>query len=53
MEIRTRLRRLIPKRETLVANRWLRWLTPWLGRPALWHGSRPGVTPDVVIAALV
>lgn len=49
MEIRTRLRRLIPKRETLVANRWLRWLTPWLGHPALWHWSRRGVALGVAL----
>lgn len=40
-------RRLIPGREVLLANRWLRWLTPWLGHPKLWHWSRRGVALGV------
>ena len=32
-------RRLIPSREALLTNRWLRWLAPWLGHPKLWHWS--------------
>jgi uncharacterized protein (DUF2062 family) len=35
-------RRLIPCRVGLLANRWLRWLAPWLGHPRLWHWSRRG-----------
>lgn len=40
-------RRLIPRREMLLTNRWLRWLVPWLGHPKLWHWSRRGVALGV------
>lgn len=43
MKLASRLKSLIPKRETLVASRGLRWLSPWLGHPALWHWSRRSV----------
>ncbi|MDD5404664.1 MAG: DUF2062 domain-containing protein [Sulfuricella sp.] len=42
-------RRLIPIREVLLANRWLRWLAPWLGHPKLWHWSRRGVALGVAL----
>ncbi len=42
-------RRLIPTRETLMANRWLRWLAPWLGHPRLWRWSRRGVALGVAL----
>lgn len=42
-------RRLIPSREVLLANRWLRWLAPWLGHPKLWHWSRRGVALGVAL----
>lgn len=38
---------LIPSREVLLNNRWLRWLAPWLGHPKLWHWSRRGVALGV------
>lgn len=38
-----RLRAHLPEREQLLANRWLRWLSPWLTHPALWRWSRRGV----------
>jgi uncharacterized protein len=38
-----RLRRLVPNREALLRNRWLRWLGPSLLHPRLWHFSRRGV----------
>lgn len=38
-----RWRRLIPGRERLLANRWLRWLGPRLAHPKIWHWSRRGV----------
>ncbi len=44
-----RLRRLIPKREHLQQNRWLRWLGPWLHHPRLWHWSRRGVATGVAL----
>lgn len=42
-------RRLIPTREALLANRWLRWLAPWLGHRKLWHWSRRGVALGVAL----
>lgn len=42
-------RRLIPSREVLLTNRWLRWLAPWLGHPKLWHWSRRGVALGVAL----
>ena len=44
-----RLRRLIPKREHLQQNRWLRWLVPYMHHPRLWHWSRRGVALGVAI----
>lgn len=49
MTWRDRLRALVPTRESLMANRWLRWLSPWLGHPRLWHWSRRGVALGVAI----
>jgi len=39
----------MPARESLVQNRWLRWLKPWLGHPRLWHLSRKGVALGMAI----
>jgi hypothetical protein len=44
-----RLRRLMPARETLAGNRWLRWLGPSLMHPRLWHMSRRGVAVGAAI----
>lgn len=49
MRVRERLRRLLPTREQLQANRWLRWLGPWLNQPALWRWSRRGVALGVAL----
>lgn len=49
MPLGTRLRSWIPTRERLAANRWLRWLSPWLGHPKLWHWSRRGVALGVAL----
>lgn len=46
---RERLRELLPTRQQILANRWLRWLAPWLGHPALWHWSRRGVALGVAL----
>lgn len=46
-------RRLIPRRETLLTNRWLRWLAPWLGHPKLWHWSRRGVALGVSLGVFI
>lgn len=42
-------RRWVPTREQMLASRWLRWLAPWLGHPALWHWSRRGVALGVAL----
>ena len=42
-------RRWIPSRESLLANRWIGWLGPWLGHPKLWHWSRRGVALGVAL----
>ncbi|EXI80882.1 MAG: hypothetical protein AW10_01495 [Candidatus Accumulibacter appositus] len=44
-----RWRALIPTREQIGSNRWLRWLAPYLGHPKLWHWSRRGVALGVGI----
>lgn len=49
MNWRERLRQIVPTRQQLLANRWLRWLAPWLDHPALWHWSRRGVALGVAI----
>lgn len=41
--------RLLPTREGLLANRWLRWLGPSLLHPRLWHFSRQGVAVGVAL----
>ena len=38
-----RLKRLMPTRESVAGNRWLRWLGPALHHPRLWHFSRKGI----------
>jgi uncharacterized protein (DUF2062 family) len=38
-----RLRRLMPTREAMAHNRWLRWIGPALMHPRVWHLSRRGV----------
>lgn len=45
----SRLRALVPTREQIMANRWLRWLHPFLAHPRLWHWSRRGVALGVAI----
>lgn len=46
-------RRFIPTREQIHANRWLRWLAPYLNHPHLWHWSRRGVALGVFFGLLV
>jgi hypothetical protein len=43
------LRRWIPDRERILANRWLRWLGPRLLHPRLWHASRRGIAVGVAL----
>ena len=42
-----RFRRLLPDRERILSNRWLRWLGPSLMHPRLWNFSRRGVAVGV------
>jgi uncharacterized protein (DUF2062 family) len=42
-------RRWVPTRESLLNNRWLKWLHPFLHHPRLWHWSRRGVATGVAI----
>lgn len=44
-----RLRRLIPTREQIQRNRWLRWLGPRVLHPRLWSFSRRGVAVGVAV----
>ncbi len=44
-----RLRRLMPTREALASNRWLRWMAPALSHPRLWHMSRRGIAMGCAI----
>jgi len=44
-----RLQALIPSREQLLANRWLKVLRPFFDDPKLWHWSRRGVATGVAI----
>lgn len=53
MNLRERLRALIPTRQQIHANRWLAWLAPWLSHPKLWHWSRRGVALGVFFGLLV
>jgi uncharacterized protein (DUF2062 family) len=43
------LRDKLPRRETITENKYLSWLTPWLGHPRLWHMHRRGVALGVAI----
>ena len=49
MGLYARLRKKMPTREQIQANRWLAWLAPWLGHPRLWHWSRRGVAMGVTL----
>jgi uncharacterized protein (DUF2062 family) len=44
-----RLRRLVPTREAVANNRWLRWLGPTLLHPTVWHFSRRTVALGAAI----
>jgi uncharacterized protein (DUF2062 family) len=47
--MKNRLLRLLPSRETLRENRWLKWLGPAVFNPRLWHFSRRGVAVGVAL----
>lgn len=42
--MKKRLKSWLPKPETLLQNRWLKWLGPALQHPRLWHFSRKGIS---------
>lgn len=44
-----RFKRLIPSRNAIENNRWLRWLGPWLKDHRLWHMSRKGIALGMAI----
>lgn len=44
-----RLKRFLPSRDQLNQNRWLRWLSPWLNHPRLWHMSRKGIAMGLAL----
>ncbi len=43
------LRDKLPKSTSITENKYLRFLTPWLGHPRLWHMHRRGVARGVAI----
>ena len=43
------LREKLPKPTSITGNKYLRFLTPWLGHPALWHMQRRSVARGVAI----
>ena len=45
------LREKLPKSTSITENKYLRFLTPWLGHPALWHMHRRSVARGVAIGA--
>jgi len=47
--MKDRLKKLLPTRESLHDNRWLRWLGPALHHPRLWHMSRKGIALGVAL----
>ena len=51
MAWRERMKSWLPTRERLANSPWLRWLSPWLGDPKLWHWSRRGVALGVALGA--
>ena len=44
-----RFKRLMPSRNAIEKNRWLRWLGPWLKDHRLWHMSRKGIALGMAI----
>ena len=47
--LRQRLRALLPRREQIEGNRYLRWLATWLTHPSLWRWSRRSVALGVAL----
>ena len=47
------LRDRLPKPETILENKYLAWLRPWLQHPRLWHMHRGSVSLGVAIGAVM
>lgn len=47
--MKAKLKRLIPTRDSVQQNRWLRWLGPTLLEPRLWHMGRRGIALGVAL----
>ncbi len=43
------LRSKLPRPESITGNKYLKWLSPWLGQPRLWHLHRRSVSLGVAI----
>ena len=43
------LRNKLPRPESITENKYLKWLSPWLGHPRLWHLHRRSVSLGVAI----
>jgi uncharacterized protein len=43
------LRDKLPRPEIITENKYLKWLSPWLGHPRLWHMHRRGVATGIAI----
>lgn len=52
LSIKRFLRDKLPHAESIRENRYLRWLSPWLGHPRLWHMQRDGVALGVAIGLI-
>jgi uncharacterized protein (DUF2062 family) len=46
------MRDRLPKPESILENRYLNWLKPWLGHPRLWHMHRGSVSLGLAIGAV-
>ena len=44
-----KLPKWVPTRESLLGNRWLKWLRPFLSDPRIWHISRRGIAMGTAI----
>jgi len=44
-----RIAQSLPTRESIQANRWLRWMGPALAHPRLWHMSRKGIAAGLAL----
>ncbi len=52
-QLMQRMKAMVPSREELESNRWLRVLAPYLSDPKLWHWSRRGVAAGAAIGLFI